>query len=126
MLLSVLLFVIVMLPLLLMLVMQLLPMFFFIGMFSPLIMPPEAYLELTSKFSMPLPISKPQDVPGSNLHYTSFEEAVAHPFSEEHQPSFQNRRRKKPLLGMLHLVLGKQEHQKQNKTKLRKAGSSEE
>ena len=85
MLLFVLLFVIVMLPLLLMLIMQLLIMcFIFLGMFSTLIMPPEVYLELTSMFSMPIPIPKPQDVHGSDLHYMSFEEAVAHPFSKEH------------------------------------------
>ena len=72
---------------------------FFSRHVSPLIMPPEAYLELTNKLSMPLPIPKPQDVPGSDLHYMFFEEAVAHPFSEEHHPSFQNRRRESAVVG---------------------------
>ena len=63
------------------------------GMFSCLVMPHDAYVELVNNFAMPLPIPMPQDVAGSDLHYMSFEEAVKHPFSDEHQPSLQNRRR---------------------------------
>jgi hypothetical protein len=42
---------------------------------------------------MSLRVSMPQDVAGSDIHYMSLEEAVKHPFSDEHQPSLQNRRR---------------------------------
>ena len=63
------------------------------GMFSCLVMPHDAYVELVNNFAMPLPIPMPQDVAGSDLHYMSFEEAVKHPFSDEHQPSLQSRRR---------------------------------
>jgi len=40
-------------------------------------------------------IPKLPKVPGNiaDLYYMSFEEAALHPFSEEHQPSLQNRRR---------------------------------
>jgi hypothetical protein len=35
-----------------------------LGMFSPLVMPPKAYLEMVNNYAMPLPIPKPQDMPG--------------------------------------------------------------
>ncbi len=57
-------------------------------MLSCLIMPHGAYVDLVNNFATPLPVPKPQDI-----HYMSLEEAVNHPFSDEHQPSLQNRRR---------------------------------
>ena len=69
-----------------------------IVMFSPLIMPPDAYLEMVNNYAMPLPIPKPQDVPRSDLRYMSFEEAMLQPISDEYQPSLQNRRRDNNLI----------------------------
>jgi hypothetical protein len=44
---------------------------------------------------MPLPIPKPTSVAGiPDPHYMTFDEAVKHPFTDEHQPSLQNRMRK--------------------------------
>jgi hypothetical protein len=63
-------------------------------MFQPIIMPVEAYKESHENFAMPLPIPKPSSIAGKpDLHYMSFEEAVELPFSNEYQPSLQNRRR---------------------------------
>ena len=77
------------------------------GMFSPIIMPAEAYKELHEKYAMPLPIPKPQVqatntstvVEKSDLHYMSFEEAVTKPFTDEHQPSLQKKRRNNNIVG---------------------------
>ena len=70
------------------------------GMFSPIIMPVEAYTELHEKYAMPLPIPKPSNIAGkSDLHYMSFEEAVAQPFTDKHQPSLQKRRRNNNSVG---------------------------
>ena len=52
------------------------------------------YEELHGIFAMPLLITKPPSTAEiSDLHYMSFEEAVMHPFTDEHQPSLQNIRR---------------------------------
>ena len=55
---------------------------------------------------MPLPIPKLQvqatntsTAEKSDLHYMSFEEAVTKPFTDEHQPSLQNRRRNNNIVG---------------------------
>jgi len=54
-------------------------------MFSPIIMLVEAYTELHEKYAMPLPIPKPTSTAvKTDLHYMSFEEATAHPFTDEH------------------------------------------
>jgi hypothetical protein len=63
------------------------------GIFSPMIMPVEAYTELHEKYAMPLSIPKPTVKKAADLHYMSFEEAVTKSFTDEHQPSLQNRRR---------------------------------
>ena len=76
-------------------------------MFSPIIMPVEAYKELHEKYAMPLPIPKPQVqatntstvVEKSDLHYMSFKEAVTKPFTDEHQPSLQKKRRNNNIVG---------------------------
>ena len=57
-------------------------------MFSPMIMPLQAYEELQKKYAMPLPIPKPVSIEGGfDPHFMSFEEAVTYPFTDEHQPS---------------------------------------
>ena len=55
---------------------------------------------------MPLPIPKLQvqakntsTDEKSDLHYISFEEAITKPFTDEHQPSLQNRRRNNNIVG---------------------------
>ena len=65
------------------------------GMFSPIIKPVEAYAEFCEKYAMPPPIPKPTIAAGKpELHYMSFEEALAQTFTDdEHQPFLQNRRR---------------------------------
>jgi len=69
------------------------------GMFSRIIRPVEAYKDLHENFDMPLPIPKPSSIAGKpGLHYMSFEEAVKLPFTDEHQPSLQNRRRNKNVV----------------------------
>ena len=73
------------------------PYVFFLGMFSHIIMPLQAYEELRhNKYAMPLPVYSEarKHRGGVDPHYVSFEEAVTHPFTDEHQPSsLQNRRR---------------------------------
>jgi hypothetical protein len=61
-------------------------------MWSPLIMPPEAYEELVNTNHIPLLIPKLPKVKISteDLHYMSFEEAVLQHFSGEHQSLLQN------------------------------------
>jgi len=57
-------------------------------------MPLEAYDELHNVFAMPLPLPKPLSATGIvDLYYMPFEDAILHPFTDEHQPSLQNRRR---------------------------------
>jgi hypothetical protein len=64
------------------------------GMFSPMIMPNDAYEELCHTYAMPLPIPKPGDtISRTDMHYMSFEEAVKEAFTDIHQPSLRGRRR---------------------------------
>ncbi len=57
-------------------------------MFSPIIMPDEAYKELHENFAYLLPIPKSSSIEGKDdLHYISLEEAVKQPFTDKHQPS---------------------------------------
>ena len=78
------------------------------GMSSSLIMPIEAYEELHSKLTMPLPIPKPTIDGVNDFHYISFEEAVTHPFTAEHQPSLQNwRQTNNKAMGELQDVVGR-------------------
>jgi hypothetical protein len=54
-------------------------------MFSPVIMPVEAYIDLHENFTMSLPIPKPSSIGGQpGLHYMSFEEVVKQPFTDYH------------------------------------------
>ena len=62
-------------------------------MFSSLIMPFKAYLELVNNYAMPLLIPKPK--PPSHV----FRGGDVQPFSGEHQPSLQNNRRGENLYG---------------------------
>jgi len=65
------------------------------GMPAPMIMPLEAYAELHNNLAMSLPITKTSSGAAGtrvHLHYMSFEEAMTHPFTDEHQPSIQSRR----------------------------------
>ncbi len=63
-------------------------------------MPVETYTELHEKYAMPLPIPKPTSTAvKTDIHYMSFEEAIAHPFTDEHKPSLQNRRRNNDIVG---------------------------
>ena len=64
------------------------------GMFTHISMPLEAYDELHNVFAMPLPLPKPPSATGIvDLHYMPFDDAILHPFTDEHQASLQNRRR---------------------------------
>ena len=60
------------------------------GLFSPLVMPAKAYVEIPM---MPLPIPKPVPTSGpiGDLHYMSMEQASQQPFTDEHQPSVKHR-----------------------------------
>jgi hypothetical protein len=63
-------------------------------MFTPIIMPLEVYDELNNVFIMPLHFPKPPSATRIvDLYYMPFEDAILHPFIDEHQPSLQNRRR---------------------------------
>ena len=67
-------------------------------MFASMIMPLEAYAELHTNLAMPVPITKTSSSAAGthvDLHYMSFEEAVPHPFTDEHRPSIQSRRHNK-------------------------------
>ena len=59
-------------------------------LFKPLRMPQSIYEEV-KKYPMPMPIPKPTSIgdTSANLHYMSFEEAQALPFTSQHQPSLQ-------------------------------------
>ena len=62
-------------------------------MFSPIIMPDEAYMELHENLDMPLPLPKPSSIEGRpDLNCMSLEEAVKHPSIDKHQSSLINRR----------------------------------
>jgi len=62
------------------------------GLFSPLIMPLDAYKEISA---LPLPIPKPPPATGlpGDLHYTSLADAMNMPFTAKHQPSLEVRAR---------------------------------
>jgi hypothetical protein len=49
----------------------------------------EAYDELVNNFPMSLPVPKPPVPEHTEMHYMLFEEAVLHPFTDDHQPSLQ-------------------------------------
>eukprot|EP00873_Tetraselmis_striata_P014839 jgi/Tetstr1/435103/TSEL_024071.t1 len=55
----------------------------------PLIMPEATYNALHADKSLPLPIPKPAHIGKINadLHYMTLLEAIAQPFTDEHQPS---------------------------------------
>ena len=79
-------------------------------------MAPLAYEELVNTYSMLLPIPKLPEVTRSteDLHCMSFEEAVLQPFSAEHIPSLQNRRKVNNLfIG----VIESQDHHHQTQTR---------
>ena len=60
------------------------------GLFSPLRMPLDAYMEI---YALPLPIPKPPPATGlpGDLHYTSLADAMKMPFTVKHQPSLELR-----------------------------------
>ena len=63
-------------------------------------MPVEVYTELHEKYAMPLSIPKTRSTAEkSYVHYMSFEEAVTQPFTDEHQPSLQSKRRNNNNVG---------------------------
>ncbi len=58
-----------------------------LGLFMPQRMPIEAYEKLQKNlFPLPIPQSS-QGVPASELRYMSFEDSIALPFTDAHQPS---------------------------------------
>ena len=61
------------------------------GLFSPLVMPFQAYQEMSA---LPLPTPQQQASTGTvrDLHYITLEQAMTRPFTAEHQPSLINRK----------------------------------
>ena len=61
------------------------------GLFSPLVMPFQAYQEMSA---LPLPIPQQQASTGTvrDLHYITLEQAMTRQFTAEHQPSLMNRK----------------------------------
>jgi len=91
------------------------------GMFAPMIMPNVTFDELHNNYAMPLPTHKLASatlIP--DLHFMTFEEAVKHPLTDDHQPCLQNRRRNSNAMVDGGVSLGKREIRSSSETESHK------